>query len=96
MGRRIWSYLVVLILVSSLTSGCYYFSAKKEMQNAEQLISQLKAAGGDRLVPYEYSSAEKFLEVSQREFAENDHKTAKEFAVRAKSAAEAGLSKLKK
>jgi hypothetical protein len=96
MDKRIWKCLVVLILFSFLLSGCYYFSAKKEIANAEKLLSELKTAGGERLVPYEYCSAEKFLEVSKIQFDENDYKTAKRFAEHSKSAAEAGLAETKK
>ena len=51
MDKRIWGCLVVFILFSFLLSGCYYFSAKKEIANAEKLISELKGAGGEKTVP---------------------------------------------
>jgi hypothetical protein len=76
MNKRAYSFLTMFVLFSFLLSGCYYFSAKREMQNAERLISELKAGGGEKLVPYEYTSAEKFLEVSKIEFKENDFKSA--------------------
>ena len=66
------------------------------MRNAEQLISQLKGAGGATQTPYEYCSAESFLAISKMEFGENDFKAAKGFASRSKSAAEAGLAEVKK
>jgi hypothetical protein len=96
MSRRIWVFLTLLIMFSFLISGCCYFSAKKELGNAEGLISELKGMNGAKLVPYEYCSAEKFLEISKGEFDQNDYKEAGEFAVRSKSAAEAGLSEVKK
>jgi len=96
MSRRTWKFLMILVLISFLATGCYYFAAKKEMKNAEQLISELKREGGATLVPYEYTSAEKFLEVSKIEFNDNDFKVAKGFAARSKSAAEAGLAEAKK
>jgi hypothetical protein len=96
MDRRMWKCLVVLILFSFLLSGCYYFSAKKEIANAEKSFSDLKAAGGEKTVPYEYCSAEKFLEVSKTEFSQNDFKPAKELASRSRSAGEAGLAEIKK
>lgn len=96
MSKRIWAFLFILILFTFSFSGCYYFSATKEMKSAEQLISELKAAGGPTLVPYEYTSAEKFLENAKLEAAESDYKAAKGFATRSKSAAEAGLSEIKK
>jgi len=96
MGKRIWTFLCILVLLTFSLSGCYYFSATKEMKAAEQLISELKAAGGMTRVPYEYTSAEKFLENAKLEAAESDYKAAKEFATRSKSAAEAGLAEIKK
>jgi hypothetical protein len=96
MGKRIWTFLCILVLFSFFLSGCYYFSAVKEMKAAEQLISELKAAGGPTLVPYEYCSAEKFLENANLEASQNDWSHARDFATRSKSAAEAGLSAIKK
>ena len=95
MDKRIWGCLAVFILFSFLLSGCYYFSAKKEIANAEKSFSDLKGAG-EKTVPYEYCSAEKFLEISKLEFDEKDYKAAKGFAVRSKSAAETGLAEAKK
>lgn len=96
MNKMVRSFLTIIVLFSFLLSGCYYFSAKSEMQNAEKLIAEMKTAGGEKLVPYEYTSAEKFLEVSKIEFKENDFKSAKGLASRSKSAAEAGLVEIKK
>jgi hypothetical protein len=89
-------FLVVFVLFSFLLSGCYYFSAKREMKNAEKLIIELKAQGGEKLVPYEYCSAGSFFGISQIEFYDNDFKEAKKFAERSKSAAQAGLAEVKK
>jgi hypothetical protein len=96
MDRRGWQCLIVFILFSLLLSGCYYFSANKEMKAAEQSFSELKAAGGQTKVPYEYCSAEKFLEASKLEFSQGDYGPAKGFAERSRSAAEAGLAEIKK
>jgi hypothetical protein len=97
MNRRSWKVLAIFVLLSFLLSGCYYFSAKKEIANAEKLLSELKGAGGETLTPYEYCSAEKFLEMSKTELSEeNDGKTAKGFAERSKSASEVGLAEVKK
>jgi len=96
MRRRVLMLFVLLMTFSFFISGCYYFSCQTEMKNAERRVSELKAANGAKAVPYEYTSAEKFLERSKAELGDNDYKAAKEFAVRAKVAAEAGLSKVKK
>jgi hypothetical protein len=87
---------MVIFLLSFFTSGCYYFSAKKEIGNAEKLISELKGAGGEKKAPYEYCSAEKFLEGSKIEFSQNDFGPARALAERSTSAAQAGLAESKK
>ena len=94
--KKMGSVLVILVIFSFLLSGCSYFAAKSEITAAEKSLAQLKAAGGDKKAPYEYCSAEKFLEASRIEFGQNDFKPAKELASRAKSAAEAGLAESKK
>ena len=96
MNKRIGKFLVFFVLFSIALSGCYYFSATKEMKAAEQSLSELKAAGGATLVPYEYTSAEKFLEVAKIEFSEPGYKPAAEFARRSKAASQAGLAEIQK
>jgi len=96
MNRRTWALLCILVFFSLSFSGCYYFSATKEMKAAEQSLAELKAAGGQTLVPYEYTSAEKFLEVSKIEFSEPGYKPAAEFARRSKAASQAGLAEIQK
>ena len=68
MGKRMWAFLLVLIFFSFSASGCYYFSARNEIKTAEKLLADLKGQGGEKLVPYEYCSAEKFLEIAKMEF----------------------------
>jgi len=96
MVKRIGTLAMVIFLLSFFTSGCYYFSAKKEIGNAEKLISELKGAGGEKKAPYEYCSAEKFLEGSKIEFSQNDFGPARALAERSTSAAQAGLAESKK
>ncbi|NWF93804.1 MAG: hypothetical protein HXY46_12885 [Syntrophaceae bacterium] len=88
--------LMGFVLLSFLLSGCYYFSAKREMKDAEKLILELKAAGGEKLAPYEYCSAGSNFGISQVEFYNNDFKGAQKFAEQSKSAAESGLTQVKK
>jgi len=96
MSKRVWTFFCLIVFLSFSLSGCYYFSAKKEIANAERLFSDLKGSGGEKLAAYEYCSAEKFLEASKVEFADGDYKPAKGFAERSKSASEAGLTAVKK
>ena len=96
MTRRIGKVLVFLLLFSFVLSGCHYFSAKKEIASAEKLFSDMKGMGGEKLVPYQYCSAEKYLEISKIEFGSNDFKAAEGFAKRSKSASEAGVAEIQK
>jgi len=96
MVKRIGTLAMVIFLLSFFTSGCNYFSAKKEIGNAEKLISELKGAGGEKKAPYEYCSAEKFLEGAKIEFSQNDFGPARALAERSTSAAQAGLAESKK
>jgi hypothetical protein len=96
MSRKGLALLVFLVFFSLSISGCYYSAAKKEIKNAENLLMELKNAGGPTKAPYEYCSAEGFLAVSKMEFDENDYKHAKEFATRSISSGQAGLAAVKK
>ncbi len=96
MSKRIWVWFLVLAFFSLSFSGCFYGRAVKEMKAAEQSFSTLKAQGGEKLVPYEYCKAEKFLEDSKLEFGESDYKQARIFATQSRSASEAGLAQVKK
>jgi len=66
------------------------------MKAAEKSLAELKAAGGATLTPYEYCSAEKYLEISRIEFNEPGYKPAAEFARRSKAASQAGLAEIQK
>jgi hypothetical protein len=96
MNKRFLTFLFIFVFFAFSLSGCNYFSAKKEIGNAEKLLSELKGAGGEKKVPYEYCSAEGFLEVSKVEFSQGDFGPAKGLAERSKSAAQAGLAEIKK
>ena len=96
MSKRFFVISLIVVFFALSLSGCHYFSAKKEIANADRLVSQLKGAGGDTKVPYEYCSAEKYLEISRIEFNSNDFKAALGFAQRSKSVAEKGLGDVNK
>lgn len=96
MKKGYFIFFFIFVFFTLSLSGCYYFSANKEIGNAEKLLSELKGAGGEKQVPYEYCSAEGFLEVSKVEFSQGDFGPAKGLAERSKSAAQAGLAEIKK
>ncbi len=96
MKKGYFIFFFIFVFFTLSLSGCYYFSAKKEIGNAEKLLSELKGAGGEKQVPYEYCSAEGFLQVSKVEFSQGDFGPAKGLAERSKSAAQAGLAEIKK
>ena len=71
MSKRDLTFLLVLVFFSLSVSGCSYFAARNEIKAAEKSTAELKGAGGATLAPYEYCSAESFLEVSKFVLAEN-------------------------
>ena len=96
MGKRGWILLLALVFFSLSISGCYYSAAKTEIKNAENLLMELKNAGGPAKAPYEYCSAESLLDIAKGEFGENDYKHARDFATRSISVGQAGLAAVKK
>ncbi len=96
MKKGYFTLFFILVFFAFSLSGCNYFSAKKEIGNAGKLISELKGAGGEKKAPYEYCSAEKFLEASKVEFSQNDFGPALGLAQRSTSAAQAGLAETRK
>ena len=96
MRRGYVVFLFIFVFFAFSLSGCYYFSANKEIGNAEKLLSELKGAGGEKKTPYEYCSAQGFLEASRVEFSQNDFGPARALAQRSTSAAQAGLAEVKK
>jgi hypothetical protein len=96
MKKGYFIFFFIFVFFTLSLSGCYYFSANKEIRNAEKLLSELKGAGGEKQVPYEYCSAEGFLEVSRVEFSQGDFGPARGLAERSTSAARAGLAEIKK
>ena len=96
MSKRSLTLLLVLVCFSFSVSGCGYFVARNEIKAAEIATAELKGSGGAKLAPYEYCSAESFLEASKFVLTENSWKVSREFAARSKSAAEAGLAEVRK
>lgn len=96
MDRRILRIVALVVFFSFTLSGCYYRAARKEMKEAAVLLEQLKAADGPNKVPYEYTSAEKFLEISRLEYDSVDYKGAHKFATISKTKAQEGLALVKK
>ena len=96
MLRRVLISVLIVCFLLPLISGCAYWAAKREMASAETTLAELKAKGGATKAPYEYCSAESFLQMSKMEFGENDFQRAKQFAVTSQSASQAGLTEAQK
>jgi len=88
--------VLIVCFLFPFTSGCYYWSAKKEMGKADATLAELKAKGGATKTPYEYCSAESFLQISKTEFSRNYYQQAKQFAITSQSASQAGLTEAQK
>ena len=65
MSKRGLTLLLLLVFFSVSVSGCAYFAARNEIKAAERATAELKGAEGEKLAPYEYCSAESFLEISK-------------------------------
>ncbi len=96
MGRRNWVFLAIFILIPLLLYGCGFYETRDQIRSAEKSLSDLKAAGGEKLAPYEYCSAEAYLGISKMFYDKAQYKTAGEFVGRSKSASDAGLAEVKK
>ena len=97
MLRRVLTLVLILCFLLPFASGCcYYWPAKKEMGKAEAALAELKAKGGATKAPYEYCSAESFLQISKMEFSQNDFVQAKKFAITSQSASQAGIIEAQK
>ena len=96
MLRRVLVSVLIVCFLLPFISGCAYWPAKKEMGKAEAALAELKAKGGATKAPYEYCSAESFLQMSKMEFGENDFQRAKQFAITSQSASQAGLTEAQK
>lgn len=96
MDRQFPISMLSLLILALFLFGCSYISARDEIKTAERLLIELKAAGGEQSVPYDFCSAEAFLEAAKLEYEHHDFKTSKEFAVRSKLAAQKGLTEIKK
>ncbi len=96
MGRRTCYCLIVLILIPLLLSGCGFQEARDQIRSAERSFADLKAAGGEKLTPYEYCSAEAYLGMSKMFFDKAQYKASLEFVGRSKSASTAGLAEVHK
>ena len=94
--KRTCACLLALLFVGFSLFGCYHYAAKSQIKTTSGMLADMKARGGEKIVPYEYYSAETYLEGAQYELGENDHKDAKKLADRARAAAEQGLSLMKK
>jgi hypothetical protein len=45
MNKRSLTFLLIVVFFAFSLSGCYYSAAKKEIANADKLVSELKRSG---------------------------------------------------
>jgi len=96
MSKRIWLFFAMFVLIPFLLSGCGFYETRDQVRTAEKSLGDLKSAGGEKLAPYEYCSAEQYLGISKVFFNRAEYKNTREFVARSKSASEAGLIEVKK
>ena len=96
MSKRNGLFLMLFVLIPFLLLGCGAQEARNQIQSAEKAFADLKTAGGEKLAPYEYCSAESYLGISKMFYSRTQYKNTMEFVARSKSASEAGLVEVKK
>ena len=96
MSRKVWLSLIFFVLIPFFLFGCGFYETRNQIQSAEKSFADLKAAGGEKLAPYEYCSAEAYLGISKMFYDKAQYKDAGKFVSHSKSASEAGLAQIKK
>jgi hypothetical protein len=77
MKRSWFAYSAIALTVAAGTSGCATANAIKSAQGS---LERAKAAGSEAKAPYEYYSAEAYLQQANHEAAEGDNKQARAYA----------------
>lgn len=75
--RQLTRALLVLLLPAVLAAGCASTAA---LRNADTSFGQAKAAGAETKAPFEYYSAEAYLDLAHHEKAEGDGDMVVEFS----------------
>lgn len=75
--KRRMPCLMSVLLVAALLTGC---SSLKYVKKARTSFSEAKAAGAENDAPFEYYSAEAYLELADHEIEEGDNPQARIFA----------------
>ncbi len=76
-------YLITLALVIVLLVFAFSCSVDKDIELAEKAVNASKDVHAEYLAPYEYSSAEVYLEGAKREVNKSNYFRAKQFANKA-------------
>jgi len=74
--RRVSVVLCVVVLIAGLAGGC---ATSNAIGNARAQLQKAKAAGADWSAPYEYYSADAYLNKAVYEAEEGDNKAANAF-----------------
>lgn len=75
--RRTVLASAAVLLAGILAAGC---TAAGALRNARASFEKAKAAGAEQKAPYEYYSAEAYLDLAEHEVDEGDTKQARAFA----------------
>ncbi len=88
MKRIVLPFAVLLAVL--LMAGC---AATGALESARSSFQKAKAAGAESKAPYEYYSAEAYLEKAEHEVTEGDSKEAREFATQSEKFSAEALQK---
>ncbi len=88
--KRIFLSCAAVLLAVVFMAGC---AATGALESARGSFQKAKAAGAESKAPYEYYSAEAYLEKAEHEATEGDSKEAREFAAQSEKFSAEALKK---
>ncbi len=88
--KRPFSFILAVALSAAFAAGCATTGA---LDAARASFEKSKAAGAEKIAPYEYYQAEEFLKLAEHEATEGDGKQSRQYAEQAQAFSKAALEK---
>ncbi|RMD98064.1 MAG: DUF4398 domain-containing protein [Deltaproteobacteria bacterium] len=81
---------LLFLFVAAVGLGC---QTRERYREAEAAVEAARDAGAARFAPFEFVSAEEYLEEAEAQLKESDFKTSERYSQKAKEFAEAALAR---
>jgi hypothetical protein len=88
-----WLLCVGTVVGASATTGCGPLISTSLIVDAEAKVAAAKAAEAERFAPYEYTSAQEYLQKAHEELGYADYGPAIDYAYKAADAAQRGVER---